>query len=251
MVELLPSAKRPLIFGHRGFSELAPENTLKAFDLCIEHHIPGIELDVHLSKDGYLVVIHDHDLDRLAGISYRVEDLTVSELKQLDVGSHMHPSFAGQRIPTLEEVFQRYAGAVYFDVELKVGGIKDTGIAKKTWDIITAFQMESSVLISSFNPFAIRYFNALSKGILPSAVIFCDSEEVPKVLRHGWGRHIARCSVLKPAQDLINEQLMYRFATKKDYPILAWTVNDYQTGKTLLSLGVDGIISNNPSLFMD
>ncbi|MDD2296482.1 MAG: glycerophosphodiester phosphodiesterase family protein, partial [Sphaerochaetaceae bacterium] len=109
MKTLFPHAKRPLLFGHRGYSELAPENTMAAFDLCVTHEIPGIEIDVHLCKTGELVVIHDHDLLRLAGVENTVEEMSLTELKQLDVGSHKDKKFAGERIPLLEELFTTYA----------------------------------------------------------------------------------------------------------------------------------------------
>lgn len=251
MNALFPDAKRPLLFGHRGFSELAPENTMQAFNLCLEKGIGGIELDIHLCKSGELVVVHDHNLQRLTGISVQVEDLTLAELKRLDVGTHKDPKFAGERIPTLREVFGTYGSSVYYDVELKVGGMKDSGIAQKTWLLIKEMEMQQVVLISSFNPFAIRYFNRVSKGGLPTAVIYSEAEEVPKTLQHGWGRHIAKATVLKPDLQLVTERTMAKFSKRKGYPILSWTVNDRDTGVRLLSLGVDGLISNNPSMFLD
>lgn len=251
MATLFPSAGRPLLFGHRGFSELAPENTMKAFDLCLQKGIAGIELDIHLCKSGELVVVHDHDLSRLAGVSARVEELTLDELSHLDVGRHKDPKFAGERIPTLRQVFETYGTAFYYDVELKVGGTGDTGIAHKTWRLIKEMGMEKVVLISSFNPFAIRYFNRESDQALPTAVIYSEAEEVPKVLQHGWGRHIAHATVLKPDRLLVDDKTMARLSKKKGYPILTWTVNDRAEGIRLLELGVDGLISNNPSQFLD
>lgn len=251
MRTLFPSIPRPLLFGHRGFSELAPENTMKAFELCMEKGIGGIELDVHLCKSGELVVIHDHNLQRLAGIDAQVEDLTLEELLSLDVGSHKDASFTGERIPTLEEVFTAFGSSFYYDIELKVGGIKDTHIARKTWQIIRALRLEEHVLVSSFNPFAIRYFNQASEHRIPTAVIYCESQEVPKVLQHGWGRHIAQATVLKPEKELVTEKSMRKFSVKKGYPVLSWTVDDRASGIRLLQLGVDGLITNNPGLFTD
>lgn len=251
MHTLFPSIPRPLLFGHRGFSELAPENTMRAFALCVEKGIGGIELDIHLCKSGELVVIHDHNLKRLAGVDAQVEDLTLDELLALDVGSHKDASFAGARIPTLKEVFDVFGSSFYYDIELKVGGIKDTHIARKAWQMIRSFQLQGHVLISSFNPFAIRYFNQASGHSIPTAVIYCESQEVPKMLQHGWGRHIAQATVLKPELKLVTEASMHKFSIKKGYPILSWTVDDRESGRRLLNLGVDGLITNNPGLFTD
>ncbi|MDD3365724.1 MAG: glycerophosphodiester phosphodiesterase family protein [Sphaerochaetaceae bacterium] len=249
MKTLFPHAKRPLLFGHRGYSELAPENTMAAFDLCVAHEIPGIEIDVHLCKTGELVVIHDHDLLRLAGVEHTVEEMSLTALKQLDVGSHKDKKFAGERIPLLEELFTTYAKKFYYDIELKVHGYKDTGIARKTWQTIQAHHLEEVCLVSSFNPFAIRYFNKVSHKAIPTAVIYSEAEAVPKVLRRGWGRHIARATVLKPDHKQVTEQMMDKFSTKKGFPIITWTVNNKEQGKKLLDLGVDGLISNDPKLF--
>ncbi len=249
MKALFPHATRPLLFGHRGYSELAPENTIKAFDLCLAHGIPGIELDIHLCKTGELVVIHDHKLQRLAGVDGEVEEMSLADLKQLDVGTHKDEKFKGERIPLLEELFKKYGKNFYYDIELKVHGHKDTGIARKTWEMIQAYTLEEVCLVSSFNPFAVRHFNQASKKAIPTAIIYSESKEVPKILRHGWGRHIAQATVLKPGRKLVTTDMLHKFSTKKGYPILTWTVNNKKEGETLLKLGVDGLVSNDPALF--
>jgi len=251
MKTLFPHAKRPLLFGHRGYSELAPENTLLAFDLCVAHKIPGVELDIHLCKTGELVVIHDHKLQRLAGVDGEVEELSFVDLRRLDVGAHKDKKFTGERIPLLEELFEKHGKNLYYDIELKVHGYKDTGIARKTWEMIQAYQLEEFCLVSSFNPFAIRYFNRVSRKAIPTASIYCESKEVPKILRHGWGRHIAQSTVLKPEQKQVTQKLLHKFSTKKGYPIVTWTINDKIEGEKLIKLGVDGLISNDPLLFKD
>ncbi len=249
MRTLFPHAKRPLLFGHRGYSELAPENTMLAFDLCATYDIPGVEIDVHLCRTGELVIIHDHKLERLAGVEGEVEEMSLADLRQLDVGIHKDKKFKGERIPLLEELFEKHGKNFYYDVELKVHGYKDTGIARKTWETIQAYNLEEVCLVSSFNPFAIRYFNKASNRAIPTAIIYSESTEVPKILRHGWGRHIAQATVLKPEQKLVTANMLAKFSSRKGYPILTWTINDKQEGETLLKLGVDGLISNDPVLF--
>jgi glycerophosphoryl diester phosphodiesterase len=250
MNRLFGQAKRPLVFGHRGYSELAPENTMKAFDLCVERGVPGIELDIHVCRSGELVVIHDHDLKRLAGIHGIVEDLDYRQLSELDVGSHKGAEFAGEHIPLLDELFDRYGDRFYYDIELKVKGWKDTKIGEKTWETIGRHGLENVCMVSSFNPFALRYFNRSSKGALPTAVIYCESKDVPKLLQHGWGRHIAQATVLKPDQNQVDASMLRKFREHKGYPVLTWTVNDKSVGDRLIGLGVDGIISNDPGLFL-
>jgi len=97
-------AKRPVILGHRGVLTYAPENTLAAFGLCMIAGV-DIELDVYSTKDGQVVVIHDPTVDRTTDGKGPVSDLTLDQIKRLDAGSWFHPDFAGERVPTLNEVF--------------------------------------------------------------------------------------------------------------------------------------------------
>lgn len=244
-----PNAKRPLIFGHRGLSALAPENTMAAFDLCVEHKIFGVELDIHRCRSGELVIVHDHNLKRLANLDRRVEELILEELKALDVGSHKDPEFKGEQIPTLEELFQRHGKLLHYDIEIKEESIKEVGVSQKLLSLIKEYKLEEHCMVSSFNPFAVRYFRKASASSIPTATIFAEGEEVPKFLWHGWGRHISRSPILKPDRKQVNESFMAKFRLRKKYPIISWTVNDSQEGERLLSLGVEGLISDDPTLF--
>ena len=183
---LFPHAERPLIFGHRGYASLAPENTMAAFALCATRGIFGIELDVHLCRSGELVVIHDHTVTRVANAPGRVEEMKLGELRELDVGNHAGSRYSGERIPLLQEVFDTFGDSIHYDIELKMEGTRNTGLAAKTWDLIQATHLENVVLVSSFNPFAIRQFNQASRFAVPTAVIYSEDKEVPKPLRHGW-----------------------------------------------------------------
>lgn len=241
-IKYLPFSK-PMLFGHRGYSSLQPENSLLAFQLCIEKRIPGVELDVQLCKTGELVVVHDANMKRVSGRDALVGELTFAELRSLDIGQ-------GQQVPLLSELFESCKDNVYYDIELKVPGLQDGGLSEKTWQTIKAFGLEKSCMISSFNPFAVRRFNKISKGTLPSAVIFDESPSIPKIFHHGWGRHIAQCSYLKPPLGQLDEAFVKKFRQKRDYPLCIWIVDDLDEGKRALDLGCDGLISNNPGLFL-
>ena len=124
-------SRRPLNFAHRGASHEAPANTLAAFLLAVDLGAEGIELDVHLSKDGHVVVIHDFDVAATTDGQGLVCDKTLAELKDLDAGSWFDPVFAGQRIPTLQEVIDAVGGRLLLNIELKVrvddGGLRPGG----------------------------------------------------------------------------------------------------------------------------
>ncbi|WP_320129560.1 glycerophosphodiester phosphodiesterase family protein [uncultured Sphaerochaeta sp.] len=251
MKPFFKNTEKPMLFGHRGYSSIAPENTLSAFAMCVERGIPGVELDVHLCKTGELVVVHDSNLKRVSGQDVIVEELTFQELRKIDVGSHKGSAYEGEQIPLLSELFRTCSDKLYYDIELKASDIKNHGLEQKTWETICAFDLEKNCMISSFNPISLRRFNTLTHFALPTAVIYSDGEGVPRIFRHGWGRHIARCNYLKPDKAQVTNQTMEKFHTKKGYPICSWTVNSKEDAKTLLDMGVEGIISNNPGDFLD
>ena len=99
-----PAPNAPRLVGHRGLIRHAPENTLAGFSACLDLRV-GFELDVRRTKDGQLVCLHDADLKRTTGTAAKLADLTLAEVKKLDAGSRFDPAFAGERVPTLEEVF--------------------------------------------------------------------------------------------------------------------------------------------------
>src|SRR3954452_5816424 len=107
------------IIAHRGASGYAPENTIAAFDKALEIKTDYIEIDVQRSKDGKLVIIHDHKVDRTTNGTGYVRDLTYEQLKRLDAGSWNGPQFSGEKIPSFEEILDRYHGKIGILIELK------------------------------------------------------------------------------------------------------------------------------------
>ena len=115
MLEALP---RPVIFAHRGASAHAPENTIAAFELALAQQADAIELDVKLSSDGYVVVHHDDTVDRTTNGNGRIKDLSLAQLRSLDAGSFFAEKFRGEKIPTLEDVFEAVGKRTFINVEL-------------------------------------------------------------------------------------------------------------------------------------
>ncbi|WP_228615709.1 glycerophosphodiester phosphodiesterase [Exiguobacterium sp.] len=141
---LPPWGSNMLIYAHRGYSAKYPENTLKAFEAAFPH-ADGIELDVQLSKDGRLVVIHDETVDRTTDGSGYVKDMTLRQLRLLRSG--------GERIPTLEEVLALVAPHdITLNVELKTDRFEYAGIEYLAWLATEEFELEKRVVFSSFNP---------------------------------------------------------------------------------------------------
>src|SRR5512139_1614857 len=115
----LESLTQPVVFAHRGASAHAPENTLAAFELALAQQADAIELDVKLSADGQVMVIHDSSVDRTTNGHGKVQDMTLAELKALDAGSFFNSQFAGEKIPTLNEVFEAMGKRTFINIELK------------------------------------------------------------------------------------------------------------------------------------
>lgn len=250
-VPLFPGIARPLLFAHRGMSSAAPENTMAAFKLARETGVPGIELDVHLTSDGKLAVIHDHNTARVTtGAGLEIETSTWKELSEIDIGSWKGNEWKGERIIELRQLFEEFGEAFYYDVEIKSHVASDYGLEKTLAACLRdAFASMGSlagrILISSFNPLALARFKYLSSA-LPTAIIWSGDSDVPAYLRHGEGRWIGKVDVLKPDRVKVRRLSSFRWKDLGGYPILPWTVDNRAEAERLLALGCEGVISNRP-----
>ena len=145
-----------LIFGHRGASADAPMNTLAAFELARQDGADGIELDVHASRDGNLVVIHDDTVDATTDGSGFVHQKTLAELKALDAGSAFGAAFQGERIPTLDEVFAEFGADLLINVEIKATLRRAPYIDRMIADQVRKHGLRDRVILSSFDPTTLR-----------------------------------------------------------------------------------------------
>lgn len=242
---LLGENRFPLVFAHRGYSSKAPENTLAAFSVARQKGVPGIELDIHLCSSGELVVIHDYNLKRTTGMDARVEDTEYQVIRSLDAGAWYGESYKGERIPLLSEVFELLRKDVYYDIEIKHESRNPGELESKLIHLIKKHDLSQNIIISSFNPFALKAVRKMAPEI-PTAIIYCTDEEVPAILRHGEGRWISGCGILKPDRDKVSRGYMIFHRLFGGYPIIPWTVNDPKEARRLLDLDVDGIISDDP-----
>lgn len=236
---------KPILFAHRGMNSFAPENTLPAFQLCIDNNIPAIELDVHLIKTGELVVIHDSSTKRLTNKDYKIENLTLSEVKNIDIGIYKGEEFKNTRIPTLEEVFQIFSNNLLYDIEIKSNGLNNNVLVKKLWNLIRKYKLEFNVIVTSFNPFAMRTFEKISNHSLLEGIIFSNDKSVPFYLRKGHGSLLFQCNIAKPDVNILNDKMFQQY-NDKEVKILPWCVDDEQKAIELVNKKVFGIISNVP-----
>jgi glycerophosphoryl diester phosphodiesterase len=241
----LPVEPRPLLFGHRGYSVLAPENTLAAFGACVDAGVPGVELDIHRCGSGELVVIHDETLERTTGKQGSVEELSYREYADLDAGSWFDPAFSDERIPLLRQVFERFGDSLYYDIEIKTSSHRPEPLAQALLEVIGEFDLTRKCVVSSFNPMAVRAFKIVAPEI-PTATLYSRHSGIPPLLRHGEGRFLSRTDFLKPAKELVNRRSMFLLKSLGRYPILPWTVDDIEEAGDLLDLGVTGLVTNRP-----
>lgn len=140
------------IFAHRGYSGKFPENTMVAFKAVLDYEIEGVELDVHMTKDGQLVVIHDKKVNRTTNGKGYVSEMKLDEIKQLDAGSWFNPLFKGERIPTLEEVLKLYQHKnLRVNIELKSEELPYCGMDMKVVKLVEELGMSKQVILSSFD----------------------------------------------------------------------------------------------------
>lgn len=227
------------IFAHRGASGHAPENTLEAFRLAVQMGADGIELDVHLSKDGELVVIHDETVDRTTNGTGLVCGKTLAELKELDASKGME-GYAGARIPTLGEVYDliRDTGLM-INVEVKTDAIQYADIEKKCLALEKEKGMQGRILYSSFNHYTLANILHLEPQAQTGLLYMSGLYQPWEYAKYTGAKYIHPYipNLLLPG--------LVEGCHENGIGINLWTVNDEETMKQCLKFGV-GIITDYP-----
>jgi len=227
----------PLIIGHRGASGVAPMNTLAAFSKAIELGADGIELDVHLSKDGHPVIVHDYTIDHTTNGTGQVHEYRLDELKAFDAGSWFAPKFANERIPTLSEVFETVGQQLFINVEIKPPVEPNGLIERVVYNVIQAHKMQENVIVSSFDPAVIRRFRQLAPEIaLAFLIVEFPTDDIPD------------CEALHPDGNSLTASDMEKVGDKF---VNVWTVNDPDKARELRDMGVHGIVTDIPDVIRD
>jgi glycerophosphoryl diester phosphodiesterase len=231
---------RPLVIAHRGASVEAPENTIAAFELAITQGADAIELDVHLSRDDQPVVIHDSVVERTTSGFGRVRDLSVRELKRLDAGGWHGPRFRGQRIQTLQEVFERFRDRLRFWVELKGGSDLYPGIEEKVVSMIEVYDVLEQALVQSFDSAALERIGILN----PEIRLGLLAATPPIAALIGA---VSACRAICPGAHLVGESEVSEIR-RAGLECYVWTVNEPAQMDRLVEWGVSGIITDRPDL---
>ena len=251
--ERLLKTPRPLVIGHRGFNVLAPENTLPAFKFAKIANADLVELDYHHTKDGTLIVIHDHELDRTTdavakwgGKKIRVDSKTVAELQTLDAGKWFDPLFAGTRLPLLAEALDLIAnGGGVTLIERKAGEpaaciklLRDQGrinqvvVQSFDWTYLREFHAQCpEQVLGALGPAGSRNGQKLTDAQKELGPEWIDDAKKAGASVVGWNKQVSRAAV--------------DYAHQKGLKVWVYTINDAPLANALLDMGVDGIITDN------
>lgn len=229
---------------HRGASGFAPENTLAAFDLALEMKADYIEVDVQRTKDGELVIIHDTKVDRTTNGTGYVWDYSLEELKKLDAGQWKGRKFAGEQIPTLREVLDRYGGKVGFLIELKEPGFYP-GIEKQVAELIREYNFErpqkGKVIIQSFSYSSIKKM----KELLPDVPVGILAAHKSQTTMENLLEVSVYADWFNPHYSIVTKELVEQVHSL-GMKMASWTARSRKATNFLLDMGVDTIITDYP-----
>ena len=253
-----PHPPRPLVYAHRGGAALRPENTIAAFDHGLSVGADGLELDVHLSRDGVVVVHHDATLERTTNGRGRVADLNAAELSELDAGFWFRnpgrDGFPfrgrGMGVPTLATVLARYQ-ETHMIIEMKAN---EPELAQRTIDDVRAAGAVGRVALGSFGWRVLRAARTIEPRIPTGAA----REETRMALYRSWVRwplgRTAYRELQVPERSGTTTIVTRRFvahAHRSGLPVKVWTVNEPADMRRLIAWGVDAIITDRPDLAVD
>jgi glycerophosphoryl diester phosphodiesterase len=232
----LRSEDHTLVTAHRGASAVTPENTMAAVRQAIEDGADFVEIDVQETADGHVVVFHDRDFKRVADNGLKIWDATLSDLQQIDVGSHFSPEFEDERVPTLEKVLLACKGRIGVNIELKSYG-RDQDLVQRVIDLVEKHSMEDEIILMSLKLEAVRETKALRPewkvGLLTGVAI----------------GNLARLDVDFLAVNVgLASRSFVRSAHRRGKEVFVWTVNDPITMSTLVNRGVENLITDRPAM---
>lgn len=235
----------PVIIAHRGAAIQAPENTMAAFRRALQLGAGGIELDVHLSADGHLVVIHDERVDRTSNGKGLIKEMSFDELRSLDFGSWFSPGFQGEKIPDLEEVLQLLDGwDGILNIEIKNGPVFYPGIEKAVLDTVVKHGFLSRTIFSSFNHYCLVEMRKINPETRIAPLYYAGLYE-PWVYAQRMG-----ASAIHPNFYTINSEVV-KNCKRNNVMVNPYTVDQPEHIKAMIQAGADAIITNYPDVALN
>lgn len=246
--------RRPLVMAHRGGAGLWPENTMYAFSHAVEMGVDVLEIDMHSTADGALVIIHDHTVERTTNGTGRVNSLTLAQLKALDAGYHWSNGqdgrfpFRGQGItvPTLQEVFKAFPN-MRFNIDIKQ---EQPSLVRPFCRMIRESGMTGKVMVASFKPEVLDEFRRECTEVATSASAADVRAFLSLTAAQPGAAHVPVAQALQVPEYAGGLRVLTRefveAAHQRHLQVHAWTINDEAAMRRLLDLGVDGIITDFP-----
>jgi len=229
---------KPIVLGHRGDRFNYPENTLTSYRSAIDKGLDGVELDVMLTKDGKLICSHNFDLERETDGKGFIDEMEYRDLVKVKAGIRF-PETKQQPISLLTDVIKSLPKTTILNIEIKTKSVFDLKAAIKVATLIKSGEIPQKVIVSSFNPLAVRIVKFISKSV-PTGFIYEHT-------KHLKGVFIARPDALHPKVEFVTDKLI-KFCKRRNMRINTWTVNNVYAREWLNTKNIDGIITDNPTL---
>ncbi|MBS6194580.1 MAG: glycerophosphodiester phosphodiesterase [Clostridiales bacterium] len=230
------------IFAHRGFSGMYPENTMLAFQKAYEAGCDGIELDVQLTKDGVVVIMHDEKVDRTTNAKGYIRDYTYEELCRFDCCGKFPGMFEFQKIPTLREYLEwAKERGVFTNIELKNSVYYYRHLEEKVMELIREFQMEEKVLLSSFNLVSMLKCRQMMPRIPMGFLMETRMDNMGQFAKDN------QMEYYHPDKEYLTKEMVEE-CHRQGIGVNVWTVNRKKRMKQMAEWKVDGIFTNYPDI---
>ena len=230
---------RTEIVAHRGASAAAPENTMAAVRQAVEEGTDWVEIDVQETADGEVVVLHDSDFKKVAGVDLKIWDATMADLKNIDIGSFFSPEYNAERPPRLADVLAFCKGKAKVVIELKYYG-HDQRLEERVAELVEAHDMQSDIAVMSLKQQGIDKMKALRPAWQVGLLTAVTASDLTR----------AKADFLAVNANIATRRFI-RSAHDQNKNVLVWTVNDPVSMSTIIGRGADGLITDKPALARD
>lgn len=236
---------KTLIWAHRGASAYAPENTMEAFRLANKLGADGIELDIHMTRDGHLVVAHDETIDRCSNGTGRIADMTLDELLNYDFSNNM-AGYKNVKIPTLKDVICYVRDTnMTINIEIKSGIVIYDRIEEKAVSMVSKLGMKRRVIFSSFNHYSLTLVKKFDRNI-PIGLLYSEAMVAPYIYAK-----TLNAEAIHPYYPTLMVPNTVSGCKAHSVLIHPWTVDEPEHMSWMFKEGVDAIITNYPDIALN
>ncbi len=235
----------PLVLAHRGANKVAPQNTLPAFQKALDFGADGLETDVHLSKDGHIVICHNYTIDETANGTGKIDEMTLSQLKGFDFGSYFSDDFKGVTLPTLPELLDLTKNMKLINIEIKPPQ-KDCDLVKKVVETIHEYGIVENSIVSCFDPECIRLVKEIDKNV-KTGLLYEDDELGNEIMTFGVAKYCKQLNAdaAHPHRKLITHKEIVDLHNI-GIAVNPWTVNKEEEIIRFTEWSCDALISDVP-----